>query len=325
MEKLRVGIIGTGNIALAMAYTLSKMEEAQLYAVASRSLEKADAFAGRFGGAKAYGDYRQLAQDDGVDLVYVASPHMFHHRHARCCLENHKPVLCEKAFTVNAAQAQDLVDLAHANNTLLVEAMWTRFMPFTKTIQQLVAEGAVGRPVTVMASHGQYLTHIPRLVEPQLAGGALLDLGVYTLTAASLILGGEVTGYTSDCVRWPTGVDAAHNITLHYGGLQNAMLTGSFLTALPQHWLVCGEEGVLQIEGISRPTQAKVLNKKGEVQAEHNAPQQITGYEHQVLACITALREGAIECPDMPHAESLRMMRLMDGLRAQWGLVYPGE
>ncbi len=181
LGKFNVGIMGAGNIAGVMADTLNKMKGVRLYAVASREKVKADVFAGKYGCKKAYGSYEELVTDKKADLIYIATPHSEHFANARLCIEHGKPVLCEKAFTANAAQAEELIKLSEEKGVFLAEAIWTRYMPMLSTIREVLGSGVIGEPKTLTANLGYVIDNVPRLLEPALAGGALLDVGVYTL------------------------------------------------------------------------------------------------------------------------------------------------
>ena len=188
---LKVGILGAGGIACAMAKTISQMPSACCFAVASRDLEKARKFAEKWGIKKAYGSYEEMLSDPGVDLVYVATPHSHHYPHVRLCLEHGKHVLCEKAFTVNAAQARELFRIAKDKRLLLTEAMWTRYLPMRGTINEVLRSGIVGKPWLLTANLGYMISDVERLKEPSLAGGALLDVGVYPLNFAAMVFGND--------------------------------------------------------------------------------------------------------------------------------------
>lgn len=325
MDKLKVGIMGCGKIAEVMAATLQQMDSVTLYAVASRDEAKAAAFAQKYGAEKSYGSYKGLACDDSVQLIYVASPHSHHCEHTLLCLENGKPVLCEKAFAANLAETQLMLETAAANKIFITEAMWTRFQPLAKTVQQLIAQGAIGKPMMVTANHGQNLTHIDRLTNPALAGGALLDLTVYPINLASMALGTGVESFSSDVRLYHTGVDAVSTITLHYPGLQTAVLISSFVNQMDQRWYVYGDEGTLEIEGVCQLKSIRLLSSNGREAAFYPCPPTISGYEYEVQACAEALREGRLSCPEMPHAETQRIMALMDDLRTGWGIRFPFE
>lgn len=189
MENVKIGIIGAGWIAEQMAITLRGMTGVEAYAIASRSMQNAREFADRWGFARAYGSYEEMLDDEQVQLVYIATPHSHHLEHARMSLLRGKPVLCEKAFTANARQAEELLNLAHERNLFITEAIWTRYMPLSQTINKLIADGAIGHPMTLSANLGYPIGNRERLMQPALAGGALLDLGVYALNFASMVFG----------------------------------------------------------------------------------------------------------------------------------------
>lgn len=176
---MKVGIIGAGNIAGSMAATLNAMEEAVCYAIASRDLKKAEDFAEKYGIEKAYGSYEELVEDREVDIVYIATPHSHHYEHAKLCIEHGKHVLCEKAFTVNAAQAEELFKLAAEKKVLITEAIWTRYMPYRKVVNDLLAEDVIGEVCTLTANLCYPISQVERIIRPELAGGALLDGGIY--------------------------------------------------------------------------------------------------------------------------------------------------
>ena len=192
MKKYKIGIIGCGHIAEKMAATINGMQEAESYAVASRSIEKAQAFATKWNFSKAYGSYEELVTDSEVDLVYIATPHSHHYEHARLCIMNGKPVLCEKSFTANAHQAEELIRLAEEKNIFITEAIWTRYMPLSVKMKELLDEGVIGKPYTLSANLGYVIADKDRIAKPELAGGALLDIGVYTLNFAAMAFGSDI-------------------------------------------------------------------------------------------------------------------------------------
>ena len=205
---MKVGILGAGNIAKKMAETLNGMEGASAYAVASRSLEKAEEFAKLNHVEKAYGSYEEMLQDEQVELVYVATPHSHHLEHGKLCIKYGKPILMEKAFTANVDQARELLDCARDRGVFITEAIWTRYMPSRKKIDHIIASGQLGEICSLTANLGYALTDKKRMTDPALAGGALLDVGIYPLNFASMVLGNDVEKMTSACVKYKTGVDA---------------------------------------------------------------------------------------------------------------------
>ena len=188
MEKLRVGILSTGNIAATMAGTVKQMKEARVCAVASRNLEKAEKFAERFEIPKAYGSYEELAKDEELDVVYVATPMSEHYENVKMLLNHGRNVLCEKSFALNKKQAEEMIHLAEEKGLLLTEAIWVRYMPMWKTLRQVLDCGMIGEPMTATANLCYLIDQVPRLMELKLGGGALLDVGVYVLNFASLVM-----------------------------------------------------------------------------------------------------------------------------------------
>lgn len=324
-KKYNIGIIGSGNIAGVMADTIKRMKNVRLYAVASRSKVKADVFAEKYGCKKAYGSYEELASDSKVDLVYIATPHSEHYENAKLCLLNGKPVLCEKAFTANAAQAKELIRISQERRVLLAEAIWTRYMPMLATIREVLGSGIIGEPKTLTANLGYLIERVARLQEPALAGGALLDVGVYTLNFASMIFGDDIETIESSCTYTKTGVDEQNSITIYYKDGRMAVLNSSMISLSDRKGIIYGTKGFAIIENINNYESITVFDPRYKEVASYKRPRQISGYEYEVEACIKALENGEIECGEMPHSEIIRMMEIMDGLRAKWGIVYPFE
>lgn len=324
-EKYRIGIMGSGNIAGVMAETIKKMKNVRLYAVASRTKIKADAFANKYGCKKAYGSYEELVLDKKVDLIYIATPHSEHFENARLCILNGKPVLCEKAFTANAVQAQELIALAREKEVFIAEAMWTRYMPMLTTIQEVLGSGIIGDLKTLTANLGYVIDTVPRLQEPSLAGGALLDVGVYALNFASMIFGNNIANVESSCTYTKTGVDEQNSITIRYLDGKLAVLNSSMVSLSDRKGVIYGTKGFAVIDNINNFEAITVYDKKYKEVASYKRPKQISGYEYEVEACLKALEANELECVQMPHSETIRIMKLMDSLRRQWGIVYPFE
>lgn len=325
MKIYNVGIIGAGHIALKMASTLAALPRTHRYAIASREMRKAMTFAKEQGFERAYGSYEELMDDPKVDLIYIATPHAFHFEQAKACILKGKPVLCEKAFTANAAQAEELLKLAEEKQVFIAEAIWTRYLPMSRTIAELVRNGAVGTPYLLSANLGYAITNRERLVRPELAGGALLDVGVYTLNFAAMVFGTEILSTTSTCVKMDNGLDAQDSITLVYPGERMAVLNSSMLARSDRQGIISGDGGHMIIDNINNPQSIKVLDGNYQTVAEYHAPSQVTGFEYEVNACIDALDKGLLQTLDMPHDETLRIMRQMDALRKEWGVCFPFE
>ncbi len=325
LGKFNVGIMGTGNIAAVMAETLNRMKGVNLYAVASREKVKADVFAGKHGVKKAYGSYEELVKDNKVELIYIATPHSEHYENARLCLENNKPVLCEKSFTANAAQAEELFKLAREKHVFITEAIWTRYMPMLKTIREVIGSGVIGDPKTLTANLGYVIDKVERILSPALAGGALLDVGVYPINFAMMIFGNDIEKVRSSCTYTDTGVDRQNTVTLQYGDGKYAVLNSSMESLSDRKGIIYGTKGFAIVENINNFESITVYDASYKKAAEYKRPKQISGYEYEVEASIRAIRAGKIQCEEMPHEEILRVMKLMDSLRKEWGIVYPFE
>ena len=269
MERFRVGILGAGHIAVKMARTLRGMEGVEPYAIASRDGAKAAAFAREHGFTRSYGSYGELAADPDVDLVYIATPHSHHYPQARMCLECGKPVLCEKAFTANAAEAEALIRLSQQRGVFLGEAIWTRYMPFTTTVADLVRDGAVGRAQMLTANLGYAIADKERIVRPELCGGALLDLGVYPINFAFALFGTEVESVASSCVKGPSGVDMQESITFRYGDGRMAVLSATACCATDRQGIVSGDGGYLVVDNINDSCTAEVYDTSHRLVARH--------------------------------------------------------
>lgn len=322
-QKLKVGILGAGHIAQKMATTLMGMKEAELYAVAARELSRAEQFADEFHAQKAYGNYEALADDPDIDLIYIATPHSHHFGPARMCLLKGKPVLCEKAFTANAREAEELIRIAQEKQVFLAEAIWTRYMPFSRTIRELTESGIIGKPMMLTASLGYPIAHKERIVRLELCGGALYDLGVYPINFALMTFGNDLEKITSTCMKNEAGVDMQNSITFTYRDGRMAVMQTTAFCASDRQGIISGDKGYLVIDNINNPQQAVVYNTDHQETGRYTCPPQITGFEYQVLEAAEAIRQGAIEPTSMPHAETLRVMRMLDSLRKEWGIRFP--
>ena len=323
--NFNVGIMGSGNIAGIMAGTINKMKNVRVYAVASRQQVHADVFAGKYGCKKAYGSYADLVADKKVDLIYVATPHSEHYENVKMCLEAGKPVLCEKAFTLNAAQAEELVRIAAEHKVFLAEAMWTRYMPMLTTIREVIGSGIIGEPKTLTANLGYVISSKERLTNLALGGGALLDVGVYTINFALMIFGHNISKIASCCTFTETGVDEQNAICLQYYDGKVANLNSSMVSLSDRQGIIYGTKGFAVVENINNFESIAVYDRQYKKVASYKCPKQISGYEYEVEACVEAIKCGQIECAQMPHSETLRVMRIMDEIRSQWGMKYPCE
>ena len=326
---MKMGILGAGGIAGVMAKTVRLLRESgcrdvELYAVAARELSRAQAFAAANGVEKAFGSYEEMLRDPDLDFVYIATPHSHHYGHIRLCAQYGKHVLCEKAFTVNARQAEDAIRYARSQGVLVAEAIWTRYQPMRGIIRDTLASGVIGEPCLITASLGYNITANRRIVDPALAGGALLDVGVYTLNFAEMIFGrpDSVHGL---CTKYESGVDITDSIALHWADGRAANLTAVANSISDRQGAVYGTRGYMLVENINNPQALQVYDGQHRPVQRVECPPQLTGYEYEVLEMVDSIRRGLPECPSMPHAETIHIMEVMDHLRAQMGVRYPCE
>ncbi len=325
---MKVGLLGAGGIAGVMAKTINGMSDVTNYAVASRDPAKAQAFAKEWSVEKAYGSYEEMLADDAVDLVYIAVPHSHHHQWTIAALNAGKHVLCEKAFAANCQQAKEMLDLAEQKGLLLTEAIWTRYMPSRKIIDDIIASGRIGKVTTVASNLGYKIDMNERMMNPALAGGCLLDLTVYTLNFSSMVLGDDIRRIEASMVATKTGVDGQDTVMLEYNDGTMASMFTTMYALTDRRGLICGDKGFIVVQNINNPEKITVYEPdrtQYKVMEEIIPPAQITGYEYEVLACKRAIEEGKIECEEMPHAETLEIMRQMDEIRKQFGIVFPFE
>ncbi len=323
MENLRVGIIGAGWIAEKAAITLKNLEGASCYAIASRSLEKAQAFAEKWQVTCAYGSYSELIADENVDLVYVATPHSHHYDVTKEALENGKPCLVEKAFMANHRQAADIVRISRERKVFLAEAIWTRYQPAVQIVRQLISNGQIGTPRLITATLGYSMGNKPRIMRPDLCGGALLDLGVYAINFVRMFCDSPIEKMESQCVKSDTGMDLTNAISFTFANGMLANVQSSACCVGDNIGVIAGTEGNIIIDNINNPQRIRINKRERVFVKDINVPKQITGYEYQFIACKQALEEGLIEPPQMPLEETLYIMKMMDELRMKWGVHYP--
>lgn len=322
-HTLRVGIIGTGWIAEKAAITLNGLTACQAYAVGSRTTGKAEAFAAKWNIPKAYGSYEALIADEEVDLLYIGTPHSHHYDVTRQALLAGKPCLVEKAFMANRRQAEAVIRLARQRKVFLAEAIWTRYQPVVQTVQELISSGRIGTPRLVTATLGYSMGEKPRIMRPDLCGGALLDLGVYALNFVRMFFPASIVSMQGQCVKSSTGMDLTNAITLTLSDGLLANLQSSAACVGDNIGVIAGTDGNLIIDNINNPQKITVNTRNRVFVEEILVPRQITGYEYEFLACRDALIEGLLEPRQMPLDETLYIMELMDELRRKWGVRYP--
>ena len=319
----KVGIIGAGWIADKMAAALSPLNEYCVYAIASRSLEKAEEFARTWNIPKAYGSYEEMVMDPEVDLVYIATPHSHHYPHTRLALEHGKHVLVEKAFTANAAEAEELLAMARSKGLFITEAIWTRYMPLSHKVKELMESGIIGEPRVLTATLCYMMEFKERIVRPELCGGALLDLGVYSLNFARMYFGTDIVRTVSNVHIGPTGMDMHESISLSYADGKMANLQAGALCLNDRQGIISGTEGYIRVDNINCPEVVEVY-RNYELVARYEKPEDmVNGYEYQVYECKRCIEAGLAESPMMPHHETLSIMQQMDNLRKEWGVEYP--
>lgn len=362
METTRWGILGTGRIARLFAQGLEAASDAELVAVGSRSVESAAAFLADVGSpdARAHGSYEELAQDEGVDIVYIASPHIHHKDNALVCLRGGRAVLVEKPFTVNAAEAAEVLNLAQAKGLFAMEAMWMRFSPTLAKLRETLDSGAIGEVRMIDASLGFFNEFDPedRLFNKDLGGGALLDLGVYPISFIMSLLG-KPSNVSSAVTQYESGVDEQAAVTLTFDDGTIGLATCSLRTGQRNTAIIYGDEGSIEVGPLTMPTwmrvtkfqrrftgdstgvahdglvdklrQVDVLKKVyGKVKdlvdtSKVNVGIDGNGYNYEAVEAGVRLAAGDIESPVMSHAATLDVMNVLDGIRAEWGLTYPSE
>jgi predicted dehydrogenase len=295
-------------------------ESGRAVAVGSRHLDSANRFADRLDIPNRHASYEALVADSDVEAVYVATPHPMHHANALLALRAGKPVLVEKAFTMNAAEAEELVATARAEGLFLMEAMWTRFLPHIAEIRRLLAEGALGEIVTVTADHGQWFAKDPdfRLFAPELGGGALLDLGVYPVSFASMLLGKPDRIVTLADPAF-TGVDGQTSMLFGYASGAQAVLTCTLSAKSPTRAAIVGTDARIELDGsFYAPTSFELITRTGE-RTRFDEPHEGRGLWHEAEEVARCVREGLLESPLMPLDETLEIMRTMDAVLAQAG------
>lgn len=325
MEILRIGILGAGHIAHKMASAVAQLQEAEIKAVGSRSQEKADAFASQYGIQRAYGSYEALVSDPDIDLIYVATPHSHHFRHARLAMEHNKAVLVEKAFCLNARETEELINLSRQRGIFLAEAIWTRYMPMSQRIKEVMESGIIGEPRLLTATLCYNIEHKERVIRPELGGGALLDVGVYVLNFARMCFGSDIERTVSNVHLNENGVDMMECISLTYKDGKMANLQAGGLCFNDRFGIISGTEGHIRVHNVNCPERIEVFRGFDLVQTIERPADMINGFEYQVRECKRCLEHGFLESPLMPHSEILSVMRQMDALRQQWGVRFPQD
>ncbi len=322
---MKIGVLGTGGIVKGVTPTLERMKGVTCYAIASRTLERAQEAAKEYGYEKAYGSYEELVADPEVELVYIATPHSRHYDDMKLCIQHKKPVLCEKAFTMNSRQAKEIKELAAKEGVYVAEAIWTRYMPSRKLIQDTLDSGIIGTVSTLTANLSYTISQNYRITAPELAGGALLDVGVYGLNFAIMHFGAEIERIESAVQFTETGVDGRESITIFYKDGKMAVLTHGIYARSDRKGIFYGDKGYMVIENINNPQSISVFDQEDNLLKRIDVPEQISGYEYEFIESMEQIQKGEIESESMPLEDSIFVMEVADSIRKQWGLVYPQE
>lgn len=325
-NPFRWGILGTGGIAHKFVIGVKALADHQVVAVGSRQMQTANKFADEFSIVHRHASYEALAADPEVDAIYIATPHPMHKENTLTCLRAGKHVLCEKPFTINAAETLEIISEARQRKLFLMEAMWTRFTPIIQEAHRLIREGAIGQVRMICADFGYRAGFRPesRAFDPALGGGALLDVGIYPLSLASMLLGtpDRITGLAE---LGQTGVDEQSAFILGYPQGQLAVLYTAVRTSTPHDAVIMGADGMIRIHPPFWIPKRMTLTQAGKGAQEIALPYTANGYNYEAAEVANCVRSGQLESAIMPLDESLAIMQTMDAIRAQWGMKYPME
>lgn len=324
MSVYRWGIIGPGNIALKFADALARSEQGVLAAVASRSAQRAREFAATYQVDKIYTDYAQLVNDVDIDIVYIATPHSHHYEQALLCLNAGKHVLLEKPLTINALQTEKLCALASQKGVLLQEALWSRFMPCFAQVKQWLAEGEIGHLEYIQSDIGFAFSDDPqnRINNPDLAGGALLDLGIYSISLSQFIVGQDPQHIQAVCHKTELGVDQTTLVNLTYPNGQLSQFTCATRAKCSNSMTLVGDRGRIFLPEYFWVGEAAQLWRDGQLIECLDFSHQVNGFEYQIAEAMRCVSAGEICSPLMSHADSIKVMQSMDEVRRQIGLQY---
>jgi dihydrodiol dehydrogenase / D-xylose 1-dehydrogenase (NADP) len=329
-NKIRWGIIATGAIANKFAGQFSRVKEGELVGIGSRFLAKAKDFAGKYGIKHFYGSYQELADDPEIDAIYIATPNHLHHENSLMCLESGKSVLCEKPFTLNKVQSEELITTARGKGLFLMEAMWMRFNPALVKVREYLSASVIGEIVSIQADFGFYSTFVPeaRLFNLELGGGALLDVGVYPISLAVMVLGKPLI-IKSAATIGKSGVDEENAVVFQYKGGQLAILTSGFRANTSREAVIYGTKGSIKLHAQWHRalTLTLYINENSKIIPEETVtfPEESQGLNNQVDHVIDCIRKGVQESPIMSWKDTLTVMEIMDEIRSHWGLRYPQE
>lgn len=324
-KPIKFAILGLGMIARHMANAVSFVDEVIPYAVAARDADRAKAFAEEFGFEKSFGSYEEMLKDPDIDVVYVSVPHALHCQCALMCLEAGKNVIVEKPFAANAAQAEQMIAKAKEKDLFCAEGLWMRYVPVAQDIRKALDAGMIGEVGVLTGEIGYHLTQ-ERLFDPAMAGGALLDVGVYPCALADVVFPGKkVAKVTADCRFTDRNVDESTGYTIRYEDGTMAVLTASMRYMTNGHGMIMGTEGYIDIDDVNCLISATVYDKNKQQIARYTNREVGNCYVYELECLVKGLNEGLKELPECPNAETISRMKTMDAIRKELGLVYPFE
>lgn len=334
MNAVKWGIIGSGFIANKFAENIKSVENAKLVACSSKDTNRAYEFMKKHNMQYSYGNYEEMLKNAPIDAVYIATTHNFHYQNALLCIEHGKHILCEKAFTLNASQAKEIFEKAKERNIFVMEGMWTRFLPTTKWVKEQIENGGIGKIASVFAEFGVKFPFDPlsRAFNKNLAGGGLLDLGIYALSFACNFLGNDPLKIAGVAKIGETGVDEQASISLLYKDGQTANIAYSMLVDYGNSATIYGTSGKIILNHTSRPTKAKLIkypsledNREDNEKCIEFESTSLNGFENEIKEATDLILKGENQSPDIKWIDTLRIMEICDTLRSQWNFKYPDE
>lgn len=315
---MNIGILGAGSIAHVLARTMLRMKEVKLLAVSSRSYDKAKAFADEFHIARAYGSYEDMLKNPDIELVYIATPHSHHFEHMKMCIEQGKAVLCEKSFTFTADEAKEIKALSEKTGIYVAEAIWTRYMPSRALIDEVLKAEPLGKVSMATCNLSYDIDKVERIFRPELAGGALLDIGVYGLNFLTMHMGKDIKKIDTSVVMTDTGVDGMESITIHYEDGRVGVTTHSIYGRSDRKGIFTCERGYIIVENINNPQSIDLYDGNDKLIKHIKVPRQISGYEYEIREAIECIKAGRHESTSMPLSESVYIMEMMDSIKKEF-------
>lgn len=326
MEKIiNVGIIGAGKIAKKFAEGIQAVPKARLYAIAAREIERAKEFASTYGAEKAYGSYEEMLADEKLDLVYISTPNALHREHALLCIKAKKNIICEKPFTSNARELREVIEAAKAQDVFLMEAMWTRYFPVIKQVRALVEDGKIGKIKQVQADFGFCAMQKSGIkFDKNLAGGALMDVGIYPISLASMLFKEQPQAIKTLAKIGESGIDEQTSIVFEYSDGAQALLNCAITLETPRNAYIVGEKGHVHIPNPWFATKA-IVKLNGQESYEINYEDVKNGYHFELEEAVRCIELGEKESSLMTLAESLEIMETLDRVRSDMGLQFPAD